>query len=203
MAVLKTRSAEWASAFISLPGESQCGDRHFVADVPEGTLLAVVDGIGHGDEAAFAAERAIEVIEKFGPVEPLEMLLQRCDTALRDTRGAAISVARFTAEERALSWVAVGNVAGRVQRRSPAAQFPHESLLLRPGVVGRKPARAMPATVRIGRGDLVILATDGVDPDFAESIDVEDHVEAIAEAILATHGKSTDDALVFVARLLN
>ena len=58
MAVLKTRSAEWASAFISLPGESQCGDRHFVADVPEGTLLAVVDGIGHGDEAAFAAERA-------------------------------------------------------------------------------------------------------------------------------------------------
>lgn len=203
MAVLKTRSAEWASAFVSLPGEAQCGDRHYIADVPEGTLLAVVDGIGHGDEAAHAAERAVGVIERFGPTEPLELVMQRCDEALRDTRGAAITLARFAAEERLLSWLAIGNVAGRVQRRVPMSQFPHESLLLRPGVVGRRPARAQPTDVRIGRGDIVILATDGIDPDFAESVDVEDHVESIAETVLATHSKSTDDALVFVIRLLS
>lgn len=203
MAVLKTRSAEWASAFVSLPGEEQCGDRHYIADVPEGTLIAVVDGIGHGDEAAYAAERAIDVIEAYGPTEPIDVVLQRCDQALRDTRGAAVTIARFAAEERILSWLAIGNVVGRVQRRTPATQFPHESLLLRPGVVGRRPARAQPTTVRIGRGDVVILATDGVNPDFVENIDVEDHVEEIAETILATHGKSTDDALVFVIRLLS
>ena len=203
MAVLKTRSAEWASAFVKLPGEAQCGDRHYVADVPEGTLIAVVDGIGHGDEAAFAAERAIEIIERYGPIEPIEVLMQRCDNALRTTRGAAISIAHFSAEERMLNWLAIGNVAGRVQRRAPVAQFPHESLLLRPGVVGRRPARAQPAAVRIGRGDVLIFATDGIDPDFVDSIDVEDHVEAIAETLLATHGKTNDDALAFVIRLLN
>ncbi|MEX0899998.1 MAG: SpoIIE family protein phosphatase [Gammaproteobacteria bacterium] len=202
MAVLKKRSAEWASAFVTLPGEAQCGDRHFVADVPEGTLIAVVDGIGHGDEAAFAAERAIEVIERYGAAEPIDLLMERCDRALRDTRGAAISIAHFAAEERTLNWLAIGNVAGRVQRRAPVTQFPNESLLMRPGVVGRRPLRAQPSAVRIGRGDLLIFATDGVDPDFVDSIAVEDHVEAIAETLLATHGKTNDDALVFVIRLL-
>ncbi len=202
MAVLTTRSAEWASAFVTLPGEAQCGDRHFVADIPEGTLIAVVDGIGHGDAAAFAAERAIEVIDRYGATEPIELLMQRCDDALRTTRGAAISIAHFAAEERMLNWLAIGNVAGRVQRRAPVTQFPHESLLLRPGVVGRRPPRAQPSSVRIGRGDVVIFATDGIDPDFIEGIEVEDHVEKIAETLLATHGKSNDDALAFVIRLL-
>lgn len=202
MAVLKTRSVEWASAFVTLPGETQCGDRHYVADVPEGTLIAVVDGIGHGDEAAFAAERAVEVIDRYGVSEPIELLMQRCDTALRDTRGAAISIASFVAEEHTLNWLAIGNVSGRVQRRAPVSQFPHESLLLRPGVVGRRPARGQPTAVRIGRGDVLVFATDGVDPDFIESIDVEDTAESIAETLLAKHGKANDDALAFVIRLM-
>lgn len=203
MAVLKGRAAEWASAYVTLSGETQCGDRHFVADGPEGTLFAVVDGIGHGDAAAFAAERAIEVIRCYGPVEPIEQLVQRCDNALRGTRGAALSIANFTLEERTLEWLAIGNVAGRVQRRAPVSQFPHESLLLRPGVVGRRPARAQPAAVRIGPGDVVILATDGVDPNFAENVNAEDPVEAIVETLLSKYGKSNDDALVLAIRLLN
>lgn len=203
MALLKARAAEWASAFATLPGETQCGDRYFVADGPEGTLFAVVDGIGHGDEAAVAAESAIEIIRRYGPVESIERLVRHCDNALRGTRGAAISIANFTVEERSLEWLAIGNVAGRVQRRAPVLQFPHESLLLRPGVVGRRPAPAQPATVRIGPGDVVILATDGVDPNFAEDINAEDSVEAIVKTLLAKHGKSNDDALVLAIRLVS
>lgn len=199
---MTTRSAEWASAFMTLPGEERCGDRHFIGDVPEGTLLAVVDGIGHGEEAAYAADRAIETIERYGPVEPLERVVERCDAALRGTRGVAMSIGAFVAEQRVLTWLGIGNVAGRVQRRAPAARFPHESLMMRPGIVGRRPAGAMGAPVAIGRGDVVILATDGIDPDFAESIDVEDHVESIVETLLASHAKANDDALVLAIRLL-
>lgn len=203
MAELKTRSEEWAAAIATLPGESQSGDRYFVSDVPKGTLIAVVDGIGHGDEAAYAAERAIEVIERYGAIDPIERLVERCDTALRKTRGAVMSIAHFIAEEHMLNWLSIGNVAGRVQRRAPGLQFPHESLLIRPGVVGQRPASAQPGSVRIGRGDILVLATDGIDPAFAEGINVEDHVESIAENLLATHGKSNDDALAFVIRLLS
>lgn len=202
MAVLKTRAAEWASAYLTLPGEEECGDRHFVVDVPDGMLVAVVDGVGHGAEAAHAAEVAIRTVEQFAK-EPIEYVVQRCDEALRDTRGVAMSLASFTPSDRTMNWLGVGNVAGRVQRRSVTHQFPHESLLLRPGVVGSRPARVQASAVRIGRGDLVIFATDGIDPEFTDSVDIDKHAESIAETILATHAKTTDDALVFAIRFLS
>jgi hypothetical protein len=55
---------EWGVAAEALRGESQSGDAHVVCAVPNGTVLAVVDGIGHGREAADAARRAAAVIER-------------------------------------------------------------------------------------------------------------------------------------------
>lgn len=202
MAVLKTRSAEWASAFLMVPGQVVCGDKHLIADLPEGTLVAVVDGIGHGDEAAEAADRALEVVDRWKS-QPLPEVARRCDEALRGTRGVAMALAGFNAEDRTVTWLGIGNVAGRIQRRVPSAQYPHETLLQRPGMIGdQRLPRMQTASVHINRGDVLVLATDGVDPGFVESIDTGDHVEQIAETLLAAHSTQSDDALVFVIRYL-
>jgi len=46
-----------------LPGEVVCGDRHLIKPTTDGVLAAVVDGLGHGDEATAAAKTAIAVLE--------------------------------------------------------------------------------------------------------------------------------------------
>jgi negative regulator of sigma-B (phosphoserine phosphatase) len=58
------------------------------------------------------------------------------------------------------------------------------------------------AALKVRPGDVLILATDGVDPSFADSLDVSGSTHAIAERIMARHRRPTDDALVVAVRYL-
>ena len=49
-------------------------------------------------------------------------------------------------------------------------------------------------------GDMVIFATDGIAPDFADDLRLDGPVGEIAERIISRYGKKTDDALVLVTR---
>src|SRR5256885_9190382 len=55
---------EWGVASLALPGEAESGDRHLVKPVGTGVLVAVVDGLGHGAEAAAAAQAAVAALER-------------------------------------------------------------------------------------------------------------------------------------------
>src|SRR5689334_23199062 len=83
---------EWGLATKSRHGEAMSGDLAVVSLLPEGALVAGIDGLGHGSEAARAARKAAEVVCE-GRSRDLVMLVQRCHAALRGTRGAAISLA--------------------------------------------------------------------------------------------------------------
>jgi hypothetical protein len=136
VAPLRTRSVEWAATSYTLPGQTETGDRHFIADIPEGTFVAVVDGLGHGPEAATAAERAVTAIDQSGQVGSLAEMFKRCHRALRGTRGVVMSLATYDAEKNEMTWLGVGNVIGRLHRFSPNGRSHHENLVLRSGAHG-------------------------------------------------------------------
>jgi hypothetical protein len=188
---------EWGVAAEVLPGEAESGDRHLVCAVPKGMLVAAVDGLGHGVEAAAASQAAIDTLGQFA-YEPLPKLLRRCHESLRPTRGAVMSLASFDATENTMSWVGVGNVTGLLLRAKPSA--PHETLLLRSGVVGAHLPPLQPATVSLARGDVLAFATDGIGNDFMDSVSLDGPMQAIAERVLNRHLKGVDDALVLVVR---
>jgi serine/threonine protein phosphatase PrpC len=54
----------------------------------------------------------------------------------------------------------------------------------------------------VQEGDVMVLATDGIDSGFARSITPGGSAQAIADRILARHAKERDDALVVVVRYL-
>src|SRR5258707_13527457 len=62
---------EWGVASRALPGEAQSGDLHFVKQVGAGALVAVVDGLGHGAEAATAARAAVAALEGHATESPV------------------------------------------------------------------------------------------------------------------------------------
>jgi phosphoserine phosphatase RsbX len=189
---------EWSAATAVLPGEQECGDRHLVHATPTGVLVAAVDGLGHGREAAAAASAAIETLER-NAHEPILSLLQRCHESLRTTRGAVMSLAAFNELDRSMTWAGVGNVEGVVLRAKPG--LGKETLLLRGGVVGAQLPALQTAVIGVSAGDVLVFATDGIGPDFACSLDMEGSLQASAERVLARYGKGTDDALVLIARV--
>jgi hypothetical protein len=67
-----------------------------------GGLVAVVDGLGHGAEAANAAKVAVRALERGGD-RPLAQLFRDCHQSLIGTRGAVISAASFSVPDEASS----------------------------------------------------------------------------------------------------
>ena len=62
---LAGHAISWGVAESPLPGEHESGDRHVVQLSAAGVLIAAIDGMGHGAEAAAAAKLAASTLEEF------------------------------------------------------------------------------------------------------------------------------------------
>ena len=193
---------EFGATTQTIPGQAQSGDLYLVQDFPGGVLVAAVDGLGHGEADAAAAAVAVATLRSHAR-EPVAALVRRCHEELLATRGVVMSLASFRAADQTMTWLGVGNVEGLLLRAAPQEEGPDEPLLLRRGVVGdRLPAVLRPSLIRVGPGDTLVLATDGIESDFPQAMPRGEPPQRIADRILAQHGKGTDDALVLVARYL-
>jgi phosphoserine phosphatase RsbX len=190
---------EWGTAGMPIPGEVESGDLHVVAPFADGVLVALIDGLGHGPDAAEAARVAATLLAAHANETPIS-LLQRCHEGLRKTRGVVMSVASLDVRDSSLTWLGVGNVEGVLLRADPESTS--EAIALRGGVVGYQMPPLRAEVLPIGRGDTLILATDGIRSDFKLGVALEAASQAIAESILARCAKTSDDATVLVARYL-
>jgi serine/threonine protein phosphatase PrpC len=190
---------DWSVAARPISGQSVSGDLHVVKLFENRILVAVIDGVGHGDEAAAAARRAAEILENHA-VESAISLLARCHEALLQTRGVVLTVAKLNTAENTMTWLGVGNVEGRLLRADTRASHPRESVLLRGGLVGYQLPALQASVIPLAAGDLLILATDGIHPVFEDGINLNETTRQIADKIMGRHFKGNDDALVLVVR---
>jgi len=192
---------EWAAEARPRPGESICGDRMIAVDIDgTGALMGVLDGLGHGADAAEAAKCGVDVLRS-GCAEPLGALVQRCHEALSSTRGAAMTLAHIDFRTDTLSWVGIGNVAADLVAKHPAGVEVRSSARLAGGIVGyRIPETVTPQKVPIRPGDLLVIASDGIVEGYLDDIDFSAPSLAIAEHMLHRHAQDNDDALVLAAR---
>jgi negative regulator of sigma-B (phosphoserine phosphatase) len=192
---------EYGVAKAALPGQGESGDQHLVRCSKDGVLIAVIDGIGHGQEAASAAKVATSIL-KSGVDEPILSLVEQCHEKLRATRGIVLSLASIDPVHGMMTWLGVGNVQGVLVRSNPQKKGnPHEVLLLRAGVVGSQLPPLQAAVLPIAQGDTLFFATDGIRINFAESLSARENPQRAADRILKEYGSRTDDALVLVSRL--
>lgn len=191
---------EYGVAKFILPGESESGDRHLVCCAGDGILIAVIDGIGHGEEAASASGTAVSIL-KANADEPVISLVERCHESLRSTRGVVLSLASIDPQHGMLTWLGVGNVQGVLMRAGAPKGSVQEVLLLRGGVVGSQLPALQAAVLPIAKGDTLVFVTDGIQGEFAEGLSALESPQRAAEKILKRHGRGNDDALVLVVRL--
>jgi len=193
---------EWSVAEEVLPGQKQSGDRYVVKSLPEGELLAVVDGIGHGEDAALSAKLAVSALNGSDALSPIA-LLRRCQQRLQGTRGAVLSLAWFSSSDGTMTWLGVGNVAGVLLRREAYGVARQESLLLRAGTVGAQLPYVSASVLPVSYGDTLIFATDGIRSGFADTLNVNASTQEIARHIIENHWRKIDDGLVLVARYVH
>ena len=188
-----------AFATVPLPGQKESGDLSLVKRVGAGTLVAVVDGLGHGQEAASAAHAAVGALDRYAR-EPLSDLVRRAHEALVGLRGVVLGLAYLDPQAATMTWLGVGNVEGLLLRAPASRGARTQSLLVRGGVVGSHLPPLAAEVVPLRCGDTLILATDGVRSQFLDATPPYLEPQALADHVLTRWGTQTDDALVLVVR---
>src|SRR5229473_8596201 len=200
METLRVPMVEYGVAKFVLPGQGESGDHHLICCNQNEILIAAIDGIGHGEEAADAAKAATAILKR-GVGKPITSLVERCHEKLRSTRGVVLSLAYIDPEHGMMTWLGVGNVQGVLMRPSGKNGTERETLLLRGGVVGSQLPGLQGTVLPIAQGDTLFLVTDGVRSDFSMALSARENPQRAADRILEHYGSRNDDALVLVARL--
>jgi len=110
---LKPRRLEVGVVGVPKQGEEITGDGWMVHQQIDRSVVAVVDGLGHGILAADAASEALRAIREHVTLEP-KQILEKVHRALKSTRGAAVAVAEFLFGERIIHFCGVGNITAKI-----------------------------------------------------------------------------------------
>jgi negative regulator of sigma-B (phosphoserine phosphatase) len=190
---------DWAVAARPLAGEQESGDLYVVEPLPGGVLVAVIDALGHGLEAAVAARRAEAALRSQASAS-LVTLVEYCHHELRTSRGVVMSVVSIDARSATLTWLGIGNVDGYLIRTDVSLLGRRrDAIVQRGGVVGSQLPSLSPITLDVAPGDTLVLVTDGIAGHFIDQLP-HGSPQDMARTILGQYGKTTDDALVLVAR---
>ena len=195
---VSTGIIEWGVASVALEaGES--GDACHVDAGADTARMVVADGLGHGAPAAAASRLALALLAGLGKRDMTSTLVH-CHERLRGTRGVVLLWGSLDASHGRMTWLSVGNIQGVLQRAGREAGRRPQLLLGQPGVVGRNMALPQPGVTSIASGDLLVFATDGIHPDFAQHLPALDAPQRVADAVMAGHRTGADDALVLAIR---
>ena len=141
---------------VPLRGETECGDAWRIVADKQRTAVLLVDGLGHGPEAAAAAAAATKSFSEHAS-GPADRVLVALDAAIRGTRGAALSIALIDHAANDLQFCGVGNVDGRVFDDGPAAYLVPQN-----GIVGSGMPPLRCANVPWHKGSRLVMHSDGV-----------------------------------------
>jgi anti-sigma regulatory factor (Ser/Thr protein kinase) len=180
-----------------LAGEEACGDGWAVVGDDAGATLLGVDGLGHGPEAAKAADGAIEALMHRPDGTPTDVL-NNAHEALRATRGAALSVARIDYAADALRFAGIGNVTGTVYENGA-----RRTLVSHNGIVGANMRKVQEFSIEFAPGALCILHSDGIQTqwDLNDYPGLTDRAPGLVAAIVMRDFiRRRDDAMVLVGR---
>jgi anti-sigma regulatory factor (Ser/Thr protein kinase) len=179
-------------------GEMACGDGWALLRHGAVHTLLVVDGLGHGIEAAAAANAAIDIALRHGQGLSATDLIARVHAGLRATRGAAGAAVVLDVAQASGSLCGIGNIAVAVRDAGRTRK-----LVSHNGILGHQAHKLQEFAFALPPGALLIAHSDGLDTRWR----VEDypglenaHPALIAGILYRDHNRGRDDATALVLR---
>lgn len=182
---------------LAKPGQEVSGDAWAVENGPNGGLVVLADGLGHGADAAVAADAAVKIFHRKRRLPPAQ-LLEAIHGGLHHTRGAAVAVAHINLETQQVIYAGVGNISGVLL--SPEK---NRHLISYNGTVGHLVRKVRAFTYPWTSQTVLVLHSDGLNTRW--SLDAypgltHRHPALIAGVLYRDFRRGNDDVMVVVAR---
>jgi hypothetical protein len=162
--------------------------------------VLLVDGLGHGPNAADAADTAIAVFRANEDRTPKEVVALMHE-ALRATRGAAVAIVdlRRSASGATLTFCGVGNTVAAVVGPAGSRSLPSMN-----GTAGLTIRALQPFTQTLGANEALVMHTDGISTRWRLDAypRVLEHDAAVIPALLnRDSSRGRDDVTVLAFRV--
>ncbi|MFZ0630503.1 MAG: SpoIIE family protein phosphatase [Acidobacteriaceae bacterium] len=193
----RPHSLRIAGLAVPFPGERFCGDAWAFHQTRDRMVILLTDGLGHGREAAEAAQEAIAAFRKRQDLAPAEILSYLHD-ALKKTRGAVAAIAEIRPGEGVLTYAGIGNIAASV-----IAGGTSRSLVSHNGTLGMITSRMQEFRLPWTADAILVLHSDGLQSkwDLSSYAGLVTRSPAmIAAALLRDFRRLRDDASVVVVK---
>ncbi|MGO4331182.1 ATP-binding protein [Cupriavidus sp. 2TAF22] len=188
---------------VPMTGETECGDGWHASSARALSSLVVADGLGHGPDAARAAEAAKRVAAAHAFVAPA-VLIGHAHAALRATRGAAVAVARIDSDPGSVRFAGIGNISACVY--SPGAlggSGNRRQLISHNGIVGYIMRKVTEVEAPWPAETLLVLHSDGLgshwDLDNYPGLHAR-HPAVVAAVLYRDFARGHDDVTVIVCK---
>jgi anti-sigma regulatory factor (Ser/Thr protein kinase) len=179
-------------------GEAVCGDAWATAERNGLSFILLVDGLGHGEPAAEAAQAAVRVFRAHHAQEPAA-IVETIHASLRSTRGAALAIARLDPVARQIHYAGVGNISGVIRDRMTGGRT---SMVSQNGTVGYTVRKVHTFQYAWNDDSLVLMHSDGLATHW--NLDrypglLQMHPSLIAAVLCRDYRRGRDDVTVLVA----
>jgi anti-sigma regulatory factor (Ser/Thr protein kinase) len=189
----------WSGLSVALDGAADCGDAWAIAEDDVRTTVLVVDGLGHGDRAAEAAQAAVAAFAERRD-DDLQALARHIHVGMHSTRGGAVALCRLDPQRRRADYVGVGNVAGRLLYGGRS-----QAMVSLNGTLGTDfvAPRIRALSYDLDDGAALVMCSDGVRDgfDLAAHPGLLEHDPLVVAAVIHRDcRRGNDDATVVVVR---
>jgi anti-sigma regulatory factor (Ser/Thr protein kinase) len=188
----------WAGMTRPAEGYTQNGDAYLIRAQGSRLLLAMIDGLGHGEAASDCARAAVWTIER-NMTQPLEPIIRATHEALRELRGAVMGLAAIDRAAGTIEYAGIGNTDFRVIGGREPLRF-----ISLNGTLGSRLERVKVFKENLPRVATMIMATDGI----SERWDVENypgllglHPQLFCATVMRDFSRPNDDATILCGRL--
>lgn len=178
-------------------GEPICGDGWTIVQGRGRVVVFVVDGLGHGPDAAAAARAAIQAVEKNAQREAPD-IIDAVHDSLRHTRGAAGAIAMLQPESELCIFCGIGNISASI--RGPGST---RSMVSHNGTLGHQVRKIQEFQYPFPKGSLLVMHSDGIAThwDLAAYPGIEvRHPAFVSAALFRDHSRGRDDLTVLALR---
>ncbi|MFT5165806.1 MAG: negative regulator of sigma-B (phosphoserine phosphatase) [Saprospiraceae bacterium] len=177
-----------------LLSKEECGDIGVFVEYENKLFVALIDVLGHGAEAYEVAVRAKYFLERHYR-EDLTEMIKGLHLFLKGSRGLAGNLSRLNLDTGDFEYTGIGNVEAKIVGADKM------TFTNRDGIVGHRMPSPKIEKVKMCKGDVLYMSTDGI----KECIALEEHfhlktdtAEFITEKMVKQFGKQDDKACLIV-----
>lgn len=190
------RSIVYGAASRCKPGETLNGDAYIVQHLSATkTMVAVIDGLGHGKDAHLASNIIKEQILQKSSL-PLIDLVKYAHQAAKGTRGAVVGVALINCQIAKIQYVGIGNIEGFV-----VLSTSKKNLISFGGILGHNIRTPQVFEFPFEKGDTLCMYSDGINSRWnANDIAWKDEPQKNADFLINNYSRPNDDATILIIK---